>query len=237
MKPTGFTNRFDDCAAKLAILDDVVGQRTSDQVLEPFALGETTAPNVDSAARRIADFVGLGGFTFLTSFSSQEDHVAGNIELRDNVVIRAGGIQLRAAFGDVCSIKLSKTIRSVPNAVLATLAHEITHKYLQVNRVPSTSGPRGFEDEILTDIASIWLGLGKLVLNGCESHLVETNWSGTTTSRHTVGYMTRTQFAYTYLLVSTRRELSELEYKRGLGDDALTALRDAHQYLRDESHG
>ena len=232
------TRFLDDCVANLRLLEESVGDKRKRQPLEPFHLDPTDATSVEDAARHIGEFIGLPGYRFVISFYSLHEHTAGTIELRDDVKVRAGGIELRASFGDVCFIRLAKTIRQSANAVHATLAHEITHKYLQVNRVPSNSDLRhGFVDEILTDIASVWLGLGKLVLNGCESDSVHTDWSGTRTAmtHQHVGYLTRIQFALVYLLVSANSGLSEQTYENGLGADALTALRLVRRQLHEGS--
>src|SRR4029077_21180747 len=116
-------------------LEESVGHKASHQLLDPFALDPNDAVQVHEAGRRIAEFTGLGSYRFVISFRAQDEHTAGRIELRDDVSIKEGRIEFRASFGKECSIELSETIRSSSGAVLATLAHEITHKYLQVNHV------------------------------------------------------------------------------------------------------
>lgn len=222
-------DRTDDFVAKVRLLEESVGHKASHQLLDPFALDPGDAVQVQEAGRRIAEFTGLGSYRFVINFRAQDEHTAGRIELRDDVSMKGGHIDLRASFGKECLIELSETIRSSSAAVVATLAHEITHKYLHVNHVSSGLGPT--QDEVLTDIALVWLGLGKLALNGCESRSVQSNWSRTrtTTTHQRVGYLTRTQFAFIYLLVSTMRGLSETAYEHALSVDALAALHEVRQ--------
>ena len=212
----------DDLIAKLKLLEGTVGHKASYRLLDPFPLDSSDAIQIQAAARRIAEFVGLEQFTFIIGCCRQKEHVAGHIDLQPS--------------GDTVFIEIDADLRARPQAVLATLAHEVTHKYLQINAVSTGFGPiHSYENEILTDVASVWLGLGKLVLNGCESELqCDTQTPAgrrTTTTRLQLGYLSKDQFAFVYLLVCTMRAIPETEFRRSLTSKALDELRDARQRL------
>lgn len=211
-------DRTDDFVAKVKLIEERVGQRASYLILDPFDVDARDAVNVQAAARRIAEFVGLGQYRFIVGVCGQTSGVAGHIELNRHA-------------NDVF-IEVSATLERAPAAILATLAHEITHKFLHVHGVSCGSNLADeYHNEILTDIASIWLGLGKLALNGCdnESVTVERTPDGTrtTTHQHRVGYLNRSDFAFVYLLICTMRGLSSSDYERGLTAAAVDAVRGA----------
>jgi hypothetical protein len=220
------SSRFiDGCQAHLTLLDERCADNRRLDALEPFQLAVGDSAEINQAARRIADFVGLTDCSFFVRFSSEvdEEEVAGYIELSR------------------CRIVLAKSIRGNSKAVLATLAHEISHKYLDVHGVPSPSGRhRGSEDEVFTEVTSVWLGLGKLVLNGCESSTTKTGWTGLSMSEtvHRLGYVTRLQFACAYALVCERNGLDRADWERELDPGALADVREAqYQLLQMRSGG
>jgi hypothetical protein len=213
----------DDYIAKVRLLEETVGARASYLFLDPFQVKPHDAVHVQAAARRIAEFVGLSRYRFIVSICRQEHGVGGQVELQPS--------------GEDVFVEVSATLQQTPTTVLATLAHEITHKYLQVNGVSCGPGlNHRHEDEVLTDIASVWLGLGKLVLNGCESqatNVEETpNGTRTTTTSHRVGYLAMHDFAFVYLLISTMRGVSSADYERGLTPAAMGALHHADRRYR-----
>ena len=47
---------------------------------------------------------------------------------------------------------------------MGTLAHEISHKYLQINNITCGYGPAfNYHNEILTDITAVYLGFWKTI--------------------------------------------------------------------------
>jgi hypothetical protein len=120
-----------DYIDKLALLERAVGHKVSYRVLEPFRLrGFESADRfleIQSAAKLIGEFVGLGQLTFLIESALLGENTSGRIEL---------GSSSREVF-----IQISADLFSFPEAILATLSHEISHKYLEVNRVSWAEGP------------------------------------------------------------------------------------------------
>lgn len=205
-------------AAKMLLLEKEVGWKPPRDPLDPFPLDPNDAKQVDEAARLIAGFVGLARSALVVISSPLHEGVGGQIELG-------------SSYGPLY-VRVARALRVSPDAVLATLAHEITHKFLQVNpnlNLNRVGGQTWFEDETLTDIAAVWLGLGKLMLNGCQWIATTRSGPETTTTQGTVGYLSPAQFAFVYLLVSSIRGLSEEDCKRGLSANALYLLRKARQ--------
>jgi hypothetical protein len=118
--------------------------------------------------------------------------------------------------------------------VLATLAHEITHKYLHRNGINCGLGPVfEYENEILTDIAAIYIGLGKLYLNGCQcsntTKVSNSNITTTTTEKMQVGYLNQSQLAFVYRLICAMRNLPSAKIKSGLKADSLQMVRNCEK--------
>jgi hypothetical protein len=142
--------------------------------------------------------------TFIVAAARQQDGVGGHIELASGQT---------EAF-----IELSPGVAGNPDAVLAALAHEVTHKFLHARNV--SLGPtelHHFENEILTDVASVYLGFGCLLLNGYE------------TSAARLGYLTRDQLAAVHVLVNFMRRMPPGQGNQGLNTDALAAVRRASE--------
>lgn len=194
---------------KLIQLEKVVGSKTSYKLLDPFILNTKDRISIQNAARKIAEFIGLSNFTFLVSVTKQEENVAGKIELE---------WREREVFIDI-----SDKIVNFPEAVLSTLSHELAHKYLQVNQIKETIE---FENEILTDVTTIFLGLGKLMLNGCEYsiHTFERD-NNVVQEKFQLGYLKPNQIAFVYLLVCAMRKIPSNEYERGLSLSSINAIR------------
>lgn len=83
---------------------------------------------------------------------------------------------------------------------------------------------------MLTDAATIYTGLGKLSLNGCEKTSVahETFGQSTTktTSTQKIGYMNRQQFAFVYRLVCEMRRIPQNVMLQGLIYEASNEVKD-----------
>jgi len=185
-------------------------------MLDPFHVNVRDPIDLQKAAKRIATFVGLENLTFIIGVAKQKENVAGHIDLRNY-------------YGTDVFIEVSNQALIFPQAVLTTLAHELTHKYLHVHNVYSGMGPENEHDnEVLTDIAAVYLGLGKLMLNGCEClrETSERKPQGIQKQTETLrtGYLTRDQFTFVYRLVCGMRSISESSYLTGLLPEARSAM-------------
>lgn len=147
----------------LFVLESNLGSKVKYLVLDPFPVNSPDIISIQEAAKKIASFIGLLDMVFIVGIAKQGEKVGGHIELSGNN---------REAF-----IELSEGVLKYQETVLSTLAHEITHKYLQMNGIRH---PDENKNEILTDTASVYLGLGKIMLNGRERYTVrhEKDWQG-----------------------------------------------------------
>ncbi|HAF21732.1 MAG TPA: hypothetical protein DCK93_02285 [Blastocatellia bacterium] len=205
----------EDYLSKLIGLEQSVGAHTAYEVLEPFYFRTRDAINIQKAAKKIAEFIGLNNFRFIVAVAKQKENVGGHIELQND--------------GTDVFIEISEQSLMFSQAVLATLAHELTHKYLHVHRISCGIGKEyERENEVLTDISAVYLGLGKLMLNGCECQREskERTSQGVQTNTQTLrsGYLTREQFAFVYRLVCGMRKIPASTYLGGLSLEARSAL-------------
>jgi hypothetical protein len=102
--------------------------------------------------------VGLADLTFIIAVTLQDPSTAGHIELRYDSP-------------DVF-VEISRDTCGYKDAVLATLCHEICHEFLDSRGI--RHGTVQVEQEFLTDVAAVYLGMAKIMLNGCECQSVRT---------------------------------------------------------------
>ncbi len=181
-------------------LETAVGQQAGYRMLEPFACvtrngSEPDVIAIQNAGKIIASHAGLGDLTFIIAITQHPPNTAGHIELR---------------YGEPgVFVEVSNDICGFPEAVLATLCHEISHKYLHANGI--RYGSLQIEQEILTDVAAVYLGLGKLMLNGSEcEHVGTVRTGGEVKELHTTlktGYVDRFSVAFVYRLICAMRQV------------------------------
>ena len=205
---------YNDYIQKIILLEKMVGAKAGYYFLEPFSLDSKNIISIQKAAKKIAEFVGLRGFTFIVATTEKERGVGGQIDLDNSKEV---------------FIEVSERILGFDNAVLAILAHEITHKYLHINSISVGLGPvHTYENEILTDVATVFLGLGKLMLNGCEvknfRHEYTTEGIRNITETQKCGYLNRNQIAFVFCLICAMRKISIEKYEKELSSEATQAL-------------
>jgi len=96
------------------------------------------------------------------------------------------------------------------------LAHEMTHAFLTSNGI-LLEDPN--ENEMFTDLAAVFIGLGKLLLNGLlvaiDEHLSE---------GHVLGYLSPELIVYCYKRVNAYRSISEEAATKNLTPEATNRL-------------
>lgn len=154
--------------------------------------GTINSPAIQAAVEKISRHVGLPSppsVDYQPSVKSwlpaQGNHVAAQI---------AGN-----------SIELSHELCGRAKILAAVLAHEITHSFLNSRGIHLPDEP---ENERLTDLASIFLGLGKLVLNGKqEKKSISIGMFETMSRTTTIGYLSFPELAYAYERVNALRQI------------------------------
>lgn len=217
----------EDYVNKVTFLEEHIGANVGYKPMEPFWVPGTNLRDpyeIQGAARQIADWLGLTNLTFLVTIVKQKKEVAGHIEL--------------SYCGDDVYIEVSDDIATFEDAAAATLAHEITHKYMQLSGIClGTEIRHEYEREVLTDIAAVFLGLGKFMLNGCETvkEHDEVRVDGThhITESAKCGYLNRRQLAFVYRLVCSMRGVSREDMLSNLTGPAVDAVLYCECYAKD----
>lgn len=182
------------------------------EMLAPFNVDPRDVVNLQAAAGRLARHVGLGDLTFIVAVTTQPPDVAGHVEIK-------------YAQTEVF-IEISDQILTFPRAVLATLAHEVTHKYLHTHGIWLDDL---LENERLTDTAAVFNGLGRLMLNGCEDEVRRQQGDVEYVHRFKGGYLEREDLAAAYV---ARQVLSETALETdGLTDPAAEAVRSVQRRM------
>lgn len=210
-----------DYMGKIQLLERYLGSQNYYSILEPVGLLQNPYDiyELNMAARYIASFIGLHYAVFYIRSKELQNNVAGEILLDGS---------------DEVTIYIAPKTLQYRDAVLAILAHEITHKFLfDLNLILEDEK----ENEILTDIATVYLGLGKLMLNGC--YFEETTYSSVpfsksirviTTSMR-VGYLTQSQFILVYLLLCKMKGIEQFQYESNLNSSCLKLLNVCRNYV------
>lgn len=196
--------KIEDILSKILFLERRFNVSDGIKLLEPFALDAKNIISVQNAAKVIANFVGLGNLIFVISYCHQNEGTAGNINLNDSKEV---------------FIEISNDLIETPNSILAVLAHEISHKFLYIHNIKPPEGKLWeIENEILTDITSFYIGLGKLILNGCEStantFIQKDNGVSSGVRYSKIGYLSIDKYAFIYNVICFIRKIPiNLKYK------------------------
>lgn len=213
---------FSDIVNRFALLKSKIPNRV-------YRLYKSTAKNlgniieIQREAKLIMDFVGLGHLVPIVTFCAEKGNKAGHIELSDydeeNCVF----------------IYITEDKRPYDNEILAVLAHEICHKVLKVNGVyfPMLD----MENEIYTDLATIYMGLGLLTLNGCysEHEFIQQITSEQTQKRketHFIGYLTYKTYAIAFSLVNAMEGCPSLDQEPTLSLHAKDTIQSIHWMIK-----
>ena len=203
--------------AKLTLLEQQTGASVQYRVMPPFTEPFPNLLSIQTTAKDIAVFIGLTGFTFIIAIAKQKEKVAGHIDLSTG--------------GQDVHIEIDSDMMKFPDAIGATLCHEVCHKWLHIKGIRS---PVKIDNEILTDITSVFLGFGKIMLNGCRTQNIRyestPNGTRTITETMTAGYLDRDQLAFVYGLVCAMRKVPLSESMCGLNIEAESAVRNCNSF-------
>ncbi len=204
----------------LQLIERRLGAGRQPALVEPFDVQPHDALDLQRAGKILASHVGLDRLVFVVQLAHTHERVAGNVELQPGQ--------------DEVFITVSSRLQGHPDAVLATLAHEVSHKLLHAGavHVPGDDPEdERLQNERLTDLGAVWAGFGKLMLNGCKSEWTELKGQTVHTHRWEAGYLRREQLAMAHALVCALRGIDHEQAATGLNEPSRLALRDARQSL------
>ena len=158
--------------------------------------------DLQALAKKVAKFLGLENVTFTVAVAKQRHDVSGHIELLQNQ---------KEVF-----IEVDDDLLRHPSCVPAVVCHEVMHKFLYDADVWL---PDEVENELLTDIACVYAGLGKFMLNGSTSTGYNSAQGGQTTLR--IGYAPQGEFAFDHVLVCQMRGIGPEQSEAYVSDDAV----------------
>ena len=180
-------------------------------VLEPFSVDPKDAIAVNEALKRLARHVGLEGLRFIVGIGRDGPEQGGHIELGTGQ--------------DEVFIEVSKAAGAFGPSLLAVLAHEVSHKVL-FDRLIHQQGDDELRYELLTDVNAVYLGFGKLLLNGYEYATSKRgSESATWRKRHVrLGYLGVEEVAFVHAMACRMRELRSQDWYLGLSPHARRAM-------------
>jgi hypothetical protein len=199
-----------DILDRLILLEKAFGFRAKKSPLLPFSLRVDCAQiiAVQHAASQISRYLDLNDLTFVVQIVEQSESVGGNIHLDSR--------------SSLVEIEIAPSLFAFQEAVLATICHEITHKFLFRHGVKEEDT---LKNEKLTDTAAVYLGFGYLMTAGssCFASSTRCTTSGTTTETRTLrtGYLRDIEFVVTHRLVADVHNISRAEYVRNSSSAAL----------------
>ena len=163
-------------------------------------------------AKQIAEFIGLKGITPIINLSDLQQGTGGKIDLSDS------------NSKDIY-IEIDRELINSPDSIHCILSHELAHKWLQLLSLEASDT---YKNEIRTEIATVIVGLGKLMLNGCRSTIrqrfITPDGTQTQSNTHLLGYLSLEEFAYIYSIVCRLQSIRKDQMLTGLRPEAEIAL-------------
>ena len=190
-----------DFIRKIAYLEEHLGGSISYKMLEVEELFPYK-DDLSALAKKIAEFVGVKASFIVTR----------------NAKDKGGDIENEGKFS---YIDLNQTVCDSFLQTVAVLAHEIMHRFLFSKCLRYSLV---IENEVLTDIATVYMGLGKLSLMGHRYEQETVNDSTITRSSHEVGYLDMDSFCFVYLLLCRVRKIDKNTCFYGLSPEVTAAL-------------
>jgi hypothetical protein len=199
---------FDSHIQKLLLLESRLSISSSRSLQQPWAWrsdkGDVFA-DLQLLAKNIGVFLDLSNVTFAVAIAKQRRDIAGHVEL----LKRQGEV----------FIEVDDDLLRHPSCVPAVICHEVMHKVLYEAGIWLDDAT---ENENLTDIACVYAGLGKLMLNGC----VSPDWDSEGHERNfSVGYVSRDGLAFDHAVTCQMRNIDPEQADRYLSNEAVQAVR------------
>lgn len=190
-----------DYIDKIIYLEKNLGKHIGFNVLNPVEL-MPYKEDLNLLTKKISEFIGLKEIFIVTKGARDK---GGEIEYD----------------GVISYIDINEDVCKSFEQTIAVIAHEIMHKYLKINGLFYNLE---IENEVLTDIATVYVGLGKLSLNGncVEDKKLSEQTITTTVSK--VGYLDLESFCFIYLLICKLRNINKDVVEFGLNRNVIDML-------------
>jgi len=216
-----------DYIDKIILLENHSYRMKKYKLINPIEYdGDLDVIKIQKIAKILSQHIGYEKLMFTVSF---KDFNKTHGTLQDVFSNTAGNILLDDS-EDVL-IHISRSLNKYPYSILATLSHEISHKYIHFNRLTISNS---YENEVFTDLTSIYLGFGKLMLNGVEI-TEKTNYGNVEkTFTKKVGYLNREQLSFIYLFINYSLGERRFSFYSNLRNDVIKAVKkveDEHSVL------
>jgi len=189
-----------DILSKVALLNKKLSKAYFRGLMEPFDFVGDHLIQVHEATDKIAAFLGLERCHFLIRYTNEftNENTAGYI---------THGAGMNAV------IRLDYEYAKDTRICASIICHEVMHKFLYEHDIVL---PNELDNERLTDIATIFLGLGKLRLLGMTYQQIYFEDTDLRTANVQFGYLTPDEFYFVYSLTN-----SLLGYKKSVTESAL----------------
>ena len=202
-----------DIVNKLSILEYVIDNKVF-RLYDPSSqFNSSDVQSISDEGVRMLSHIGMPQYRPVITFLPEKENAAGHIELNDTD-------------SPEVYINIGAGHKGKSKEVLCILAHELCHKVLHVKKFQAFSND---QNEVFTDLAAIYCGFGKQILNGCYENTMEWRMYGlgfaqSVSRKQVIGYLSFKDYAYAYLLMCNFYGVGEQVYKSGLDEESLKAL-------------
>ena len=175
--------------------------------MEPFPVDPKDPIAVNDAVKRLAAHAGLHGLRFIVGIGNDGTDAGGRSEFSSGQ--------------EEVFIEISKAASVFGPSLLAVLAHEVCHKVL-FDRLIHQQGNDARRYEVLTDMTAVYLGFGKLLLNGYEYATTRRRSAGAERHARNVrfGHLSLDEVAFAHAMACSMRELRSPDWYLGLSPHA-----------------
>lgn len=186
----------------IKFLEEHLGHDANFNMMDPKSI-YFYSPNMK--ATKILDFLNFSHKPITVCEHTNDEDVAGRIEETP----------------DMCFIEISPFAYQNSDYLSAVLAHEIMHHYLSCKGIKKYIT---LDNEVLTDIATIYAGLGQLTLNGVYAQTVSYQENTRITHTHIAGYIDFDSFCFVYCIICKLRNLPDSVILSGLYSSVADAV-------------
>ena len=169
----------------LCLLEEKIPRKSNEPYVPTYAtFCVDSEKRLNFEARQMLSHIGFGHYMPICEFTSLKEGTAGCVEM-------GGGSNY------FVKIKIDEKYRDHSDAVLAILAHEICHKLIYYYGIDFPTMP--IENEILTDLCTLYVGFGNLIIKGYNT--TSYNYQDKVATTHILGYLEYQMYVDTYEII------------------------------------